>query len=278
MKTKAILVSFHCYTPFGKSFYQPIEDYFIGNLSKYKNEFDRLYILDSQWGFGKLPDWVTVFPSDPNLRYYEAYKSALPSIKEDAVLLLDNDMVIYRPRVIFEAFEWLKKYDLASIYDTIGEKHFQKLNGQSKFCPYFFATRTEILKLFLNCEWGPVSWGETFSELTEKMLEAGLNPKEIEEDKSNFLFGEKLGDRRSKNLGYYHIRAGSTAPYLLSHRERGNKQYFDYIKNQPRSEYLRQFAWYQIMGGDVSGMLADLKIGVGEWDEYIKNFKIFYGL
>lgn len=277
MKTKAIICSFHCYTPFGRKFYQPIEDYFMAAMTKYKNEFDHLYIIDSQWGFEKLPGWATLFPLSPHLRYYDAYKFVLPSIKEDEVLLLDNDMVIYRPRVICEAFEWLKSHGVVSIYDTIGTKHYQKLGGQSKFCPYFFAAKTETLKQFLDCEWGPVPWGETLSELTAKMLESGICPKEIEEDKSNFLFGEK-NEGKSKNLGYYHIRSGSTPAYLLSHRERGDKQYADYIKHQPRSEYLRQFAWYQIMGGDVTPILKDLNIGLGEWDEYIKGFKEFHGL
>ena len=278
MKSKAIVVNLRSYTPFGKSFYQPIEDYFMSNLTHYKDEFDHLYIIDSEWGFGKLPDWVTILSVPTNLRYYEAFKEVLPLIKEDEVLFLDNDMVIYKPRVIFEAFEWLKKYDVVSIYDTIG-KTFQELGGKSKFCPYFFATRKETLMKFRDCEWGPkMPEHETLGELTAKILEAGLHPKEIEEDKSDFLFGEKLGDRRSKNLGYFHIRAGSTPAYLLAHKERGDKQYSDYLKNQPRSEYLRHFAFYQIMGGDVSPVLEDLKLGVGEWDEYVKNFRIFHGL
>lgn len=277
MKTKAILVSWHCYTPFGRKHYQPMEDYFVATLTRYKDEFDRVYFIDSQWEFKDLPEWITVLQSNPNLRYYDAYKWALQFIKEDKLMLLDNDMVIYKPRIIFEAFEWLKKYDVVSIYDTIGEKHFEKLKGQSKFCPYFFVTETETLKKFVDCEWGPVPWGETLSELTLKMLEAGLKPKEIEEDKTSFLF-EGANQTKGKDLGYYHIRSGSVPAYLLSHRERGDKQYWDYIKNQPQSEYLRQFAWYQIMGGDVSKMLEDTKIGVGDWNEYVKNFKIFHGL
>jgi len=279
MKTKAIISAFHCYNPFGRKFYQPIEDYFIGNLEKYRNEFDRLYILDSQWSPRTFKDWITVLNTNPSERYYDVYKKILPNIKEDEVLFLDNDMVIYKPRVIFEAFEWLKKYDAVSIYDTIGEKHFQKLGGQSKFCPYFFCSRTETLKRFTDCEWGPnMPEHETLGKLTEKMLEVGMKPKEIEEDKSNFLFGEELGERRSKNLGYYHVRSGSLPAYLLSHRERGDKQYWEYLKNQPKSEYLRHCAWFEIMGGEVTPIITDLNIPIYKWEEYVKNFRIFHGL
>lgn len=280
MKTKAIIVPFHNYTPFGRKFYQPIEDYFISSMVKYKEEFDHLYILDSQWNFGVsgLP-WITIISTNPSTRYYDVYKSILPQVKEDLVMFLDNDMVIYRERVIFEAFEWLKKYDVASIYDTCGNFKTDKLNGKNKFCPYLFTTRKSLLLKYLDCEWGPsMPEHETLGELTAKMLEAGIHPKELEEDKSNFLFGEKLGDRRSKDLGYYHIRSGSTPAYLLSHRKRGDNQYWEYLKSQPKSEYLRHFAWYQVLGGDVTPILTDLKIGVGEWDEYIKNFRTFHGL
>jgi hypothetical protein len=282
MKSKALLCSFHCYTPFGRKFYQPILDNFTEMLFRYRNEFDTVYLLDSQWGIEPIADWVKVIVTNPSLRYYDAYKEVVPMVKEDMVLFVDNDMFIYRTRVIFEAFEWLKKYDVASIYDTIGEKHYLKLGGQSKFCPYFFATRTETLKKFINCEWGPkMPEHETLGELTQKMLEAGLRPKEIEEDKSDFLFGTELGERRSKNLGYYHIRAGSTPAYLLAHRERGDSQYFDYIKNQPKSEYLRQLAWYWIMGGNKFiniQLLTEIGENYGDWFKYIENFRIFHGL
>mgnify|MGYP001590864470 CR=1 FL=1 len=283
MKTKAIVIAFHKYTNFGDKFYEVIFDYMLGWLKKYQDEYDRVYFVDSNWGIMPSKDRMfqkaTVISVNPHLRYYDAYKEVLSQIKEDLVLFLDNDFIIYKPRVIFEAFEWLKKYDVVSIYDTCGTYKTNKLNGKNKFCPYFFATRKETLMKFRDCEWGPnLPEHETFGKLTEEMLYVGVRPKEIEEDKSNFLFGEELGNRRSKNLGYYHIRAGSTVPYLLSHRERGDKQYTDYLKNQPRSEYLRHFCWYQIMGGNVTPMLEDLKIGVGEWDEYVKNFRIFHGL
>lgn len=287
--SRAIVSSFHCYTPFGRKFYQPIEDFFIANLTKYKDEFDRFYILDSQWGFEPLPDWITVIKTNPSIRYYDAYKQVLPDIQEDLVLFLDNDMVIYKSRIIFEAFEWLKTYDVVSIYDTIGEKHFNRLGGQSKFCPYFFCTRKDTIMKFLDCDWGSkMPKYETFGNLTDKMLQMGLNPKEMEEDKSNFLFEEDLYKifqnntySMGKSLGYYHVRAGSTPAYLLSHRERGDRQYWDYIKNQPKSEYLRQFAWYWIMGGSVymdKKLLEELGVEYDKWLVYVEQFRIFHGL
>jgi len=277
--SRAIITSMHCYTPWGRDYYQPIEDYFIGNLTKYKDEFDHLYILDSQWGFEPLPEWITVIKTNPSVRYYDAYKQVLPDIKEEEVLFLDNDFVIYKPGVISMIFGWLKEYGVASIFDTIGDFKTDKMNGKNKLCPYFFASSKKLLMNYLDVDWGNhMPHSETLGLLTEEMLKDNIKLWEMQEDKSNFLFGETLGSRRSKNFGYYHVRSGSTPAYLLSHRQRGDRQYTDYLKNQPKSEYLRQMAWYQIMGGDVDSLIGDLVIGINEWSEYIKNFKIFHGL
>ena len=278
---KFIVSSWRCYTPFGREFYQPMEDYFLSSLGKYRDEFDRLYIIDSQWEVGKIPDWVTVVRTNPNKRYYETYKEIVPSLPEGAVLFLDNDMVIYKKGIISTIFSHLENHDIVSIYDTIGEKKYEELGGQSKFCPYLFASRVKTLLPFLDCEWGPVPWGETLSELTDRILKAGLKPYEMEEDKSNFLFGEELGNKKSRDLGYYHIRAGSTPAYLLSHRKRGDSQYKDWLKNQPKSEYLRQFAWYWIIGGSQfmnKDLVEELGIGYPDWLKYVESFRKYYGL
>ena len=301
--TRSILVCFHKYQPFGGEYYESIFDFFMMQMEKYKNEFEKLYLLDSNWGIKKVPGWAEVIQVNPHLRYYDAFKEVLPKIKADLVLFLDNDMVIYREGIIKTIFNRLQgiekrysmagsygplerdietdnKYDVVSIYDTIG-KTFKQLGDKSKFCPYLFASKTETLMKYRDVEWGPnMPKHETLGKLTEEMLEDGLKPYEMPEDKSDFLFGEVLADRKSKDLGYMHIRAGTTPAVLLAWRSSPNhkKTYEDYLKNQPQSEYLRHFAWYQIMGGNINPILEDLKLGVGEWDEYVKNFRIFHGL
>src|SRR5882724_8912056 len=97
--TRAICVAFHKYTPFGDEFYEPLLDFFLQQIKKYEDEFDRLYIVDSNWNIDplKLVDiQSTVIKVNPHLRYYDAYKEILPQIKEDLVLFMDNDMVVYK--------------------------------------------------------------------------------------------------------------------------------------------------------------------------------------
>jgi len=301
--TRAICVAFHKYTPFGDEFYEPLLDFFLQQIKKYEDEFDRLYIVDSNWNIDplKLVDiQSTVIKVNPHLRYYDAYKEILPQIKEDLVLFMDNDMVVYKHWRIDTTFNILdtsktnwflngKKVsaDVVSIYDTIGEKTFTKLNGKSKFCPYWFATRKELLMKYLDVDWGSnMPQYETLGKLTEVMLNDGIKPYEWEEDKTNILFDGTQDGEKGKDLGYYHIRAGSTPAYLLATRKEGSMDtYWEYIRNQPKNEYLRQLAWYWYMCSETKNMeidltpiLRDALVPVQLFVTYMENFKLYHGL
>ncbi|PWU04809.1 MAG: hypothetical protein C5B43_04185 [Verrucomicrobia bacterium] len=251
--SKAIIMAMHLYTPFGKEFYQLILDFQLRNLEKYKDEFDRLYLIDSNWDIIDVPEWVTVLKVNPHLRYYDAYKEVLPQIKEDLVLFMDNDMIIYRENIISHTFDLLSSYyDVVSIIDTIGTMKVPLKLG-NKFCPYFFAAKKELLMKYLDVDWSPdaMPYTETFGLLTEAMLKDGLKAYEMEDDKT---------DNVEKNLGYYHIRAGSTPAWLLATKHYGNiDTYWEYLKNQPHSELLRQCYWYTRMGGDPTEIEEDSK-------------------
>lgn len=305
--TRAIVVAFHKYTPYGGEFYEPILDFFLKSMKEYRDEYDKVYFVDSTWDinpdserFDKLGNFE-VIKVDPSLRYYDAYKHVLREglIKEDLVLFMDNDMVVYRKNQIESAFYMLEPnpalpdltYDVVSIYDSIGTYKTDKLNGKNKMCPYWFASKRETLMKYLDVDWSPdaMPYTETFGLLTEAMLNDGLRPYEFEEDKSNCLFDGTQDGEKSKDLGYYHIRAGSTPAYLLAIKKYGNKEtYNKYLQNQPRNEYLRQCAWYDYMGGRGSdlwhvqegllGMLIDMKVGATDWEKYMKRFKEYHNL
>ena len=72
------------------------------------------------------------------------------------------------------------KYDVVSIYDTIGTYKTDKLHGKNKFCPYLFATRKELLMKYRDIDWGSnMPESETLGKLTKAMLDDGLKPYEI---------------------------------------------------------------------------------------------------
>lgn len=309
--TRAILVNFRRYTPYGEEFYAPILDFFMFQMAKFQDEFDMLYLLDSNFDIGSVKEeWgiskVKITKVDPSLTYSDAYKSVLPEIKEDLVLFMDNDMVVYKPGKIDQTFALLSGIDseesdmsrlpdVVSIFDTIGEYKTDKMNGKNKFCSYWFATRKELLEKYKDIDWNShMPHSETLGYLTEAMLNDGIKAYEWEEDKSNILFDGIQDGEKSKDLGYYHIRAGSTPAYLLAEKTYGNKEtYESYIKNQPKSEYLRQMAWYMWMCivtkndeiiDDLADFLFDIGIksskdsGSAEWSIYFEKFIKYHGL
>ncbi len=299
--TRAVLVNFHQYQPFGAEFYAPILDFFLYSMKKYKDEYDHLYLLDSTWNIdpAKLEGLnATIIRTNPSMRYYDCFKEVLPQIAEDLVLLVDNDLVIYKPEVIDNTFTLLDlgdhSYDVVSIFDTIGEYKTDKLNGKNKLCPYWLATRKDLLMKYRDIEWGPtMPYAETLGLLTEAMVNDGLKIYEWEEDKSNILFDGTKDNEKSKDLGYMHIRAGSTPAYLLSEKKYGNVDtYWKYLKEQPKSEYLRQLMWFYYMceqtnnlhkiGNElyypIMEMVKDAELTEEQWHEYYKNFVIYHGL
>ena len=283
--TRAILVAFHKYQPFGEEFYEPILDFFIKSMKKYEDEYDKIYFIDSNWNISneRISSLkAEVLKVNQHLRYYDAYKEVLPQIKEDLVLFMDNDMVVYRKWIIDEVFQKFTTHDVVSIYDSCGTYKTDKLNGGNKFCPYWFATKKDLLMKYRDVEWGPgMPEHETLGKLTEVMLNDGIKPYEFKEDKNSIYIDGKQNGDGSFNLGYYHIRAGSTIAYLLAERGYGNKEtYWAYLKKQPEMEYLRQCAWYCYMCGPTfyPQLLNDLAIDQATWTKYMAYFLSYHGL
>lgn len=308
--TRAILVNFHKYTPFGGEYYEPLLDFFLASMKKYEDEYDHLYLLDSNWEIDpkKIEGMkASIIRTNPSMRYYDCFKEVLPQVKEDLVLFMDNDMVVYKPRQIGYTFKLLvdidviekkdgkiREYrpDVVSIYDTCGEYKTDKLHGENKFCPYWFATEKDFLILYKDIDWGPnMPHSETLGLLTEAMLNDGVNPDEWAEDKSSILFDgtEQYPEQHVEGgRGYYHIRAGSSPAYLLATKEYGDiDTYNDYLKNQPKSELLRHCMWFWWMttetenievGRKIIEILKDLEITPEQWTEYTKRFEEYHGL
>lgn len=299
--TKAILVCWHKYTPYGDCFYEPMLDFFLTQMKKFEDEYDMIYLIDSTWNIDpkKIKGMkAKIVKVNPSLRYYDAYKEVLPQVKEDLVLLLDNDMVVYKPHKIRGAFAHLEfsseHPDVVSILASIGEYKTDKLNGRNKFCPSWFATRKDLLMKYLDIDWGSnMPHSETFGKLTEAMLNDGIKVYEWEEDYSKLEIDSKVfwqdssSDTKSKDLGYYHIQAGSTASYILSCKQYYPVQYQEYIIKQPKIEYLRQFMWLDYMCQTTNNeeilqailsFLKDVEVSKNSWERYRKNFINYHGL
>jgi hypothetical protein len=254
--TRAVIVSFRNYVwTEPHKYFDVMFDFFIKNFKEHwYNEVDKLYILDSCWDAVYDDPKVEIVKVDQQLRYYEAYKEFLPKIKEDLILFVDNDMVIQKPGIIKHTFDIIElgEVNVVTIMDTIGTWRAApaRLRLGNKFCPYYFATKKDLLMKYRYADWAPnMPDYETLGDLTIEMVNDGLRIHEIEDDKND----------PPKDSAFYHIRAGSTIPYLITTKYSDQPlAYWDYLKNQPASELLRHCDWWDRMGGDSSEIRKDL--------------------
>lgn len=301
---RSLVCCWHNYVPhLDHKYFDVLYDYFLRSLEKWGKEVDRIYLLDSTWDIKRVPDHTTIVRVDPNKRYWEAYEDIIPQLGGD-VVFVDNDFLILQEGVLDHYFNQLDKHEVVSIYDTLGtftemiNAKWPVMGGKTKFCPYFFMTQASVLQSIPDLKLGTIhyepntyikeldyttkegDWGETLGEATIKLLDWGVNPLEVPEDKSSIYIDghhdQKLG------CGYYHIRAGATPAYLLTHRNLGDrKTYDDYIANQPKSELLRQMAWYWYMNesipkSDILEVVNDCGYNHEDWKKYIRRFKKFH--
>jgi hypothetical protein len=303
-----VVMCWHNYVPhLDHKYFNVLYGHFLNELDIWGAEVDRIYLLDSTWDIDRVPAMAKVVKVDPNKRYWEAYEDIIPEL-EGNVLFMDNDMLVHKEGIIKNYFDKLSDYGVISIYDTIGpltelvNQKWPFMGGQTKFCPYFFMSRASILQSIPNLKLGTIhydkgtyikeldyttkegDWGETLGEATIKLLDWGVKPLEVPEDKSStYIDGHEDNPKR---LGYYHIRAGATPAYLLTHRNLGDrKTYDDYIANQPKSELLRQLGWYWYMNdknpykvdpNDILEVVNDCGYNHEDWLKYMDRFISFH--
>lgn len=303
--TRAICVPFHQYTNFGHDFYQPLWTHFIQSMTKYRNEYDRLYVVDSNWG---IPSGdYTIIQKQHDGHHWVQFKDALPYVQEDAIFFMDNDVVISKPGVIDSWFRYADNgYDVVSAFDGSGSYNL-KLAVQKKFplmkeydsqrivSYYFLLTRSLLNKIpdidFDVKEYEDGTYiseidyttkedrSDSFGYFTIKMMATNPKIKAIDDDRNSIYFDNRNQGEKGKNLGFYHIRAGSSIPYLLSCKHFDHeKTYWEYIDGQPRVEYIRQCAWYKYLGGNPEEIVKDSKVGMEVFTDYYKKFMEYHNL
>lgn len=271
--SRAVIVPFHKYTPFGREFYMPLFNTFVKNLKIWESEFDRLYIIDSDYNFTeeekkKVLDLVpnTVFlKRELDGHHWIQYKWIIPKVIESDMLFIDNDVVITEKGVVKNWFSQIKKgYDFVGSFDGSGqhkdeiwEKYpLMKKMDAVRMGSYYFILTKKLLEKIGDYTFDPLpeEGFDSFGKFTLQMLDTNPKIYEIEDDRSDVTFHPL-----KTNLGYYHVRAGSRIPYLLASKKYAHENdYWDNLKTQPHSEIRRQAEWYQYMGGDIEELLKDL--------------------
>lgn len=314
--TRAICIPFHQYQPHYGDYYKLYFKNLLNNLEFWKGSFDKLYLIDSDWGFTeedleKIRAFgveVEVIMKQKEGHHWVQFNTALPYLKEDQILFMDNDVVFYRKGVLAQWFETATNYDVYTAFDGSGglkdkvQERFSLMKelDATRMGSYYFIINQKALSLMKRYDMAPIhyrvgtdlpeleyvtvegDWSDSFGYLTIKFLGAGLTFGILEDDRSSIYLQEGIINKEPetpRDLGYYHIRNGNLATYMLATMECDRPAYEHSISIVPTREALRILAWANIIDPSPIKSLEVLKsyeIKEKDWETYLTEFKKYH--
>lgn len=331
MSTRAVCIPFHRYQPHAGDYYHLYWDFFLSHLPIWANEFDALYIIDDEWGFTpqdleklqKIKPKSRIIVSTQQGHHWVQFKNTIPQIKEDKILFMDNDIVIFSSDPIRSWFEAAEKSDVVTAFDGSGgmvpqihamSPMMEKINA-SRMGSYYFILPQKVFSEIPDFDFAPVyydpgvfipelnyttvkgDWLDSFGLFTIKMVSKNYTFTKIYDDRETIMYSSFRiqAPKISGNIGYYHIRNGNMPNLLLtSHKyHKWQTDYRKFLKDIPRDEILRQFAWWGYMEArayrqtaygknglntypELLEILQDLGIGEDDWKQYMMTFFRFH--
>lgn len=310
---RAVIVPFFQYPPQGtNNFYRVYFDYFLKQVEKWKDEFDRIYIIDHYWNITQddvkhladiVGDRYGIFTEENN--YWENLSNVLNKVLEDKVLIMDMDTLVYQKGVLQKNFDLLDKYDLVSMFDGSGgnsEETWKKFpylkeRGYLRIAPYFCFAKTELMKGRDYMPYHKTNEDHAdFGGVATLQILAD-NPKIafLEDDRSSIYIGPdgktyiNPGPIENKEYvpqsnGVYHLRNWALGLRLIIDRL-VNVNYL--LPITPVTEGCRSLGWLWVISEKVGKLTENLKKEIlittkqyglkdEDWLNYIEEFKKYH--
>ncbi|HEX8965503.1 MAG TPA: hypothetical protein VF820_03680, partial [Patescibacteria group bacterium] len=241
----AVLIPFFRYQPHYRDYYRIYFEQLLKGLEIWGDEFDKLYLIDQDMEF-TTEDFNRLLAVKPNSEiiksvnqghHWVQFKDAIPHIKEDRILFLDNDVIIWKKGIVKkwlenevaltfdgsgglkaqmqEKFPILKKYDatrMGSYYFVLPKKVFEKI-PDFDFAPITYEEGTYLKELGYTTQKG--DWSDSFGLFTMKLLSLYPEVGFIEDDRSSISFPDNKTSN-PRQLGYYHVRNGNLPIYTIN--------------------------------------------------------------
>lgn len=136
--SKAFITSFHNYSEgLNTEYYKIFYDYFVNQFPLWGDLVDAVYIIDTNWNFTqedkerlhKLHKNVTFYKAPEPGHHNKQYQDFLPQIKEDEMLFMDNDVLIFSRQGISDWFEHIRALSYAYLllsYKKLGMRQYEE--------------------------------------------------------------------------------------------------------------------------------------------------------
>src|SRR3990167_1714401 len=292
MASKAAIIPFFNY---GYGNEQLLWKFFLLQAKKWAKYVDKIYVIDSGCNlltFEGIPNNLEIVTKPPQ-SHWQNMNEAIRAAKEDLLLLLDSDMIIYNPEFIKEEFEAMEriKIDVITIFDSSGgidlSKEFSMMGENDfrferrRFCPYLCFIRKS--KLRPDFDFTPLSgenWTDSMGKVTEQLLEDNTRVVELPDDRSTISLEDDgritscqwldtppkiWATKENPNYGYYHIRNFGGGLKILKEGEFGLV---------PKREGNRLLAWVYVVGEKVGNYFGNMKSA--SFEIYLEEFKKYH--
>jgi hypothetical protein len=292
--SRACVLVFFRYHPRVGDQYKTQSTVFFNQVKKWEDKIDTFYLANGGWDFDWLPKNTIQYNQD-NQSHWHYLNTLTEMVKEDQVLYLDPDILMYDPRIIERGFEALETYDVAGILDNSAtlplENEFDlfkpnKFRGvRRRFTPYLTFAKTKLLKgdhgLHSGIDFTPVAGKyDSMGQVTHEIMKRGCDYFEFEDDR-NTLRLERDGSmtrdtwldgspylwstphNKVKDLGYYHVRNSSVGLSILQEFQVNKPAYQARKNTMPFSEIMRLLSWQWMYDG-ASGNII-------EWNDEYKD-------
>jgi hypothetical protein len=216
------------------------------------NKIDRVYVVDSGWFFREPPHpRAVVFHSDHN-PYWLYLERHLPEVKEDSVLIVHPDTLLYGRDCVSNTFQTLKTWEAVGEDDS------------------FFAASSAVFRR-----------SQPLADFPAFIRASGLRVKPPNRDKRDVLVQNEailpLGEPvQSPRTAFYHLADGGLGMELVSTAENDPYLFEQRVLGLGRSRVLRAIMFKQCVDAftgnarDYFPMVRDL-IARSLWDRYVRT-------
>ena len=292
IRSRAACVPFYRYTPHTGDYYKLYWDFFLWHLPKWAQYIDKLYIIDQEWGFtsddlNRLQNIIPggrILKSPVSGHHWEQFKWAIPQMKEEHILFMDNDVIIFDGAVSVDQWFLYAERDnktIVTAFDGSGNMQQQihqkfpllKDMGMTRMGSYYFVLPQTVFQDVPDFEFAPIYYGDgvyipeldyttkkddffdSFGLFTLKWLQKGYKPIIIPDFRDSIYYDEQGSvedpphTRYNGGRPYYHIRNGNMMNYVLTSKKY-HKYRADYervLRDVPRRELVRELCWWRWM-------------------------------
>lgn len=310
--TRALITVFYQYDPRVNNHFKTQGDIFVKLLKKWNDELDRICLVDCGWDFASDIPKVHLFKEERKL-HWDYFNQYIPQMKEDIILIVDPDTLIYDPEIIKKGFDLLENddFNVASILDNSGSFELFPANEnrdvRKRLAPYLCFIKRDFLMSVADLDFSPVADKyDSMGKISHQLVNSKkMKLYEFPDDRTTLRMDEKDHWKRTKDtwldgtnfnwskptyksndLGYYHVRNSSVGLSMLNEFKHDQEAYQRRKKITPFSEVIRLLAWqwvYDKAAGRIQEwqpafepVLRDYKVRWDDWLNYLGELKNYH--